>query len=842
MHPSIRRLVLQASLLLATAGCSAGSPDQTDTSPAESALRAWGSLAATSDSEPRVVWDDESGVAREVAGSFPLRGKEASEAVTSFLLDHGAVFGIRPGDLRLTSVRESIVGWHVRFEQRAPGRKVYGVEVAVHVARTADGMRAFLVRSAVVPRLTPDAASGSDSEASARALALAAGFGLKKGVVEQLEQVVLQDGRAARQVDVRGESPPRLLRIVLGDDGSLADAQDLLKYADGTGWVFDPNPVASTGDFTLADQSNADSPALTAARTQVTLQGLDASGRLSGSYVNAFNSLNTRAVVPSLAFDYTRSNDFFEEVMAYYHIDRAERRLQSLGFTQVMNWPIDVQVNGKQQDNSWYDTKKNLIMFGSGGVDDAEDADVILHEYGHAVLWDQVPGFGAGFQAAAIDEGFADFHAVMAHSVGPAIKTDPACIAPWDATSYSPPPCLRRTDLTRHFPEHAQNDSHEDGQMWSSALYEASATLSPLEALRLAVESNFLLSPNTTFQQASDAVRQTDLALNAGANAELLRRLFTWRGMNRTITPAYAWSGGVGIAFRVRGLCASLFQPARQVGRRPSRRRDCHPRALRPVLRGAGATITSYLYDPDIHLYAIYTGALGAFTSVAVPGDTVRIRLVSDSQVTDSGYAIDSYEIPGNNVADAGAPDSEIPDAMTSDALSFDVIASDAPGDAVDESSAESGPDAAFDAPLADVNALDGPWVSEASLEDASPQDASPQDASPPDASPQDAASQDSASKDANAADAFASDAAGNGGSSPTADAGDGGLGHNDAAWEASADGSAMTDEREADSGGCGCRAAGAESTPPRTLAALTFAGLLGAFRRRRRSAERWPR
>jgi Zn-dependent metalloprotease len=42
-------------------------------------------------------------------------------------------------------------------------------------------------------------------------------------------------------------------------------------------------------------------------------------------------------------------------------------------------------------------------------VDDAEDADVIVHEYGHAIQADQVPGFGAGGDAGGMGEGFGDY-------------------------------------------------------------------------------------------------------------------------------------------------------------------------------------------------------------------------------------------------------------------------------------------------------------------------------------------------------------------------------------------------------------------------------------------------
>ena len=91
------------------------------------------------------------------------------------------------------------------------------------------------------------------------------------------------------------------------------------------------------------------------------------------------------------------------------------------------------------------------MRFGKGGVDDAEDAEVILHEYGHAIH------FAQGFQfsteeAGAISEGFGDYWAVtVSEHVRLArlpASTDPACVADWDSTSYtaSAPHCLRRLD------------------------------------------------------------------------------------------------------------------------------------------------------------------------------------------------------------------------------------------------------------------------------------------------------------------------------------------------------------------------------------------------------------
>ena len=56
------------------------------------------------------------------------------------------------------------------------------------------------------------------------------------------------------------------------------------------------------------------------------------------------------------------------------------------------------------------DDNKDEIRLGKGGVDDAEDGEVILHEYGHAIHFSQNFSF-ASSEAGAISEGFGDYWA-----------------------------------------------------------------------------------------------------------------------------------------------------------------------------------------------------------------------------------------------------------------------------------------------------------------------------------------------------------------------------------------------------------------------------------------------
>ena len=80
--------------------------------------------------------------------------------------------------------------------------------------------------------------------------------------------------------------------------------------------------------------------------------------------------------------------------MAYYWITEAQKYIHSLGFGEsrlpIDNRPQNVRINQWGADNSFAtDHPKNELRFGKGGVDDAEDAEVILHEYGHAIHFSQ---------------------------------------------------------------------------------------------------------------------------------------------------------------------------------------------------------------------------------------------------------------------------------------------------------------------------------------------------------------------------------------------------------------------------------------------------------------------
>ena len=61
--------------------------------------------------------------------------------------------------------------------------------------------------------------------------------------------------------------------------------------------------------------------------------------------------------------------------MVYYHIDQVQQDIQSLGFNNVNNRAIEVNIDGTTEDNSFYSPMTKSLTFGTGGVDDAEDSE-----------------------------------------------------------------------------------------------------------------------------------------------------------------------------------------------------------------------------------------------------------------------------------------------------------------------------------------------------------------------------------------------------------------------------------------------------------------------------------
>jgi hypothetical protein len=312
----------------------------------------------------------------------------------------------------------------------------------------------------------------------------------------------------------------------------------------GTGSVFMVNPVQSSGDQSLTDQKDAASAVPPTAYASVALRNLDGSGHLSGKWANVRSNTGPAAYSTANSFVYTRDDDRFEQVMAYFWVNQAQEYLQSLGFGSTL--PAvnaesqDVRVDQYGIDNSYSTDKQDFIRLGKGGVDDGEDGEVIVHEYGHAVHDAQVPGFGSSLDAGSIGEAFGDYLAVTvgldaARQYGWPVRTPAPCVADWDSVSYTSatPHCLRRLDSGLVL-EDRQGEVHYDGTIWSGALWDIRQRYAALGIGSRAwdttlIDSQFDYAPTTSFQAAAKATYDTALARDGRTAADAVRAGFAAR-------------------------------------------------------------------------------------------------------------------------------------------------------------------------------------------------------------------------------------------------------------------------------------------------------------------------
>ncbi len=188
----------------------------------------------------------------------------------------------------------------------------------------------------------------------------------------------------------------------------------------GSGNVFDPDPRTVLNTDSLTDTSSAAS--FDAAYSVKSLRDLTMSGSnytLTGPYVNIKN-IEAPNTAPSTTttgvWTAKRGNNAFNDSNTYFHIDQNQRYMQSLGFTGtkgIIERSFDVDTDGLNgDDNSHYSYggSTDYLAFGHGCVDDNEDADVILHEYGHGIQRN-INSSWSGGDTGAMGEGFGDYWA-----------------------------------------------------------------------------------------------------------------------------------------------------------------------------------------------------------------------------------------------------------------------------------------------------------------------------------------------------------------------------------------------------------------------------------------------
>ena len=298
-------------------------------------------------------------------------------------------------------------------------------------------------------------------------------------------------------------------------------------FVPGAAKVFIPDPLSQArvpyaGNYLdNNDLTNAD---FDAARTQVILPEIELlSGvyKLKSTFVEIQDleapakGLFTQST-PNFLYD--RENDAFEAANAFYHLDNSMRYINNtLGIRCIPLTNSGILyfdpsgVNG--DDNSYYTV--GTLTFGEGGVDDAEDADVVLHEMGHGIH-DWLTG-GHASSTTGLGEGTGDYWAVSySRSLNQWTATDAAYnwVFSWDG--HNEWWAGRVTNYTRTYPQTGATNTqiHTYGQIWATALMKIFDVIGRTKMDKAFLEGLALTNSSSNQKTAAVAVRQAAINMN----------------------------------------------------------------------------------------------------------------------------------------------------------------------------------------------------------------------------------------------------------------------------------------------------------------------------------------
>jgi hypothetical protein len=195
-------------------------------------------------------------------------------------------------------------------------------------------------------------------------------------------------------------------------------------------------------------------------------------------------------------------HDFFAAAFGVTHMDKPLKALVNLQLKQDGWWqPFDNAAYMPEESASMFGLNEDAIIFGQGSfVDFTYDASVIYHEYTHSVigserlLANRADVYGINLEPLAMNEAHADYFA--------ASMLDSPIIGAY-ALNFMGMNLTRDLTQDKHCPEDMVGESHEDGKMWSTAMWAIRGALGQEVADALVFSALMQYGADTTFEEAS---------------------------------------------------------------------------------------------------------------------------------------------------------------------------------------------------------------------------------------------------------------------------------------------------------------------------------------------------
>lgn len=221
-----------------------------------------------------------------------------------------------------------------------------------------------------------------------------------------------------------------------------------------------------------------------------------------------------------------RSEPEFEQVSALYHITRMRQYLASIGYGNLMTYRIDVDAQAMNgQDNSMfnYGYVPPRLYFGEGGVDDAEDADVVIHELGHALSHAAAPYTNSGLERRTFDEAVSDY---FAERYGRLLGITSTRVFDWDGNNAFWSGRGVAYDGIKDYTNLVFSSIYQHTDIISSAMLELSAALPDSLGDVMVLEVLYNLLPNDGLDDISQEFLVVDNLLSNGIYHSTIYAIF----------------------------------------------------------------------------------------------------------------------------------------------------------------------------------------------------------------------------------------------------------------------------------------------------------------------------
>lgn len=450
-------------------------------------------------------------------------------------------------DLLLTYKVKSKALTHYRFDVLVNKQKIYAA--SIHASLDSRGK----LRIQNIPNI-PQSINGNFPLPSTAEI-----FQKKIGaehIIQNLEVLVYlgnDELTKARLIELSG--PETLHRNILVVENEIVAEQDLHKYHSSTGpndslvtvSVFDPDPLTSAKEpysGPYKDLNDKNSPQLEAElqtrNTTFTFQnGLFLA---ENDFVKIVDfSLPSIPPVSSSnpQFYFTRDSASFEDVNVMYHITQHREHLSNLGYPNLPSYQIQIDPHALQgSDQSFFSTNNtpHRIYMGEGGVDDAEDADVILHEFSHAVIYEAAPSTQITIERGCIEEALCDYFAAS-YSLSKS-EFNSTLVFNWDSGNGAIWGPIRSVESTKNyeFLSFKTGSYYQNTDIFASSLMRINKNLGRDLADELVVETLFNLTYNTNMPDFAGYMMMMDTLLYNGIHADEIHDAFTERNIVPSIS------------------------------------------------------------------------------------------------------------------------------------------------------------------------------------------------------------------------------------------------------------------------------------------------------------------